>query len=415
MTRQNIRKILSLFLFGALLFGAFGLIVGCGGGSSSTTPPQTITGTGSNVQPISVNLGVTNSYPDGAFTSVTVCAPGSTTNCQVIGNILVDTGSSGLRILGSALGSVTLTQATVNDNPLAECLQYLDGSFNWGPVQTADVQIGGETAHSLPVQVLDDAFSVIPSATCTGTPVDTQADLQANGILGVGSVQYDCGSNCTSNIPAFDQYYQCSTTAPVTCSVSSAALNLQVQNPISLFATDNNGVIIELPAVTTPQTSITGSMVFGIGTESNNGLGTATVLPIDPGTLEFTTTFENTAMAQSFIDSGSNGLFFDSNSLTECSDVSYYCPTTTANLSAVNTGTTGTASVHFDVQNADMLINAFNTSGDAVLPGLGAPSNTAGAEFDWGLPFFFGRNVYTSIAGTTAPGGTTPYWAYPPN
>jgi hypothetical protein len=365
------------------------------------------------VQAISVNGGPQSNYADAAFTSITVCTHGSTTNCQVINDVLVDTGSFGLRILGSALGSVTLTQATVNGNPLAECFAYLDGSFNWGPVQTADVQIGGETAHSLPVQVLDDAFSVIPSATCTGNPVDTQALLGANGILGVGPEQYDCGSNCTSNIPAFDQYYQCSTTTPSTCSVSSAALTVQVQNPISLFTTDNNGVIIELPAVTTPQSTITGSMVFGIGTESNNGLGTATVVEMDPVNLIFTTTFESNTMPDSFIDSGSNGLFFDSNSLTECSDVNYYCPTTTANLSAVNSGSTGTASVHFDVQNADMLFN----SGDAALPGLAAPAgdNPALTEFDWGLPFFFGRNVYTSIAGTTAPGGTTPYWAYPPN
>jgi hypothetical protein len=412
MTRRNISIFLSFCLFGALI-----LAVGCGGGSSPTpTPPQTITSTGSNVVPIAVNGGPAGiDYPNGAFVSVTVCSPGSTTNCQVIPDVLVDTGSSGLRILGSALGSVTLTQSTINGNPLAECYAYIDGTYNWGPVQTADVQIGGETASSVPIHVLDDAFSVIPSATCTGTPNDTQALLGANGILGVGSVQYDCGTGCTSAIPAEDQYYQCSTTAPASCSVSSATLAQQVQNPVSLFATDNNGVVIELPATTSAQATLTGSMVFGIGTQSNNGLGSATVLSIDPSTLEFTTTFENTAMPDSFIDSGSPGLYFDSNDVTECSDSSgLYCPTTTANLSAVSMGTTGSASVSFSVLNGDLLLSALN-SGDFALPGLAAPSNSNGTEFDWGLPFFFGRNVYTSIEGTTAPGGTTPYWAYPAN
>jgi hypothetical protein len=409
MTKNTVRSFSIVVLLGALVLAA-----GCGGSSAVSTPPQTITGTGSNVVPIAVTLGPQN-YANGAFVSVTVCAPGSTTNCQVIPDVLVDTGSFGLRILGSALGSVTLTQVTSNGNPLAECFAYADGSYNWGPVQTADLQIGSETASSVPVQVLDDAFSVIPSATCTGTPVDTQSALGANGILGVGSLQYDCGSACTSNIPALDQYYQCSTTAPASCSVSSAALNLQVQNPVSLFATDNNGVVIELPAVTSPQTSVSGSMVFGIGTESNNALGSAIVLPIDASTLSFTTTFESITMPDSFIDSGSNVLYFDSNDVAECTDSSgLYCPTTTANLSAVNAGTSGSASVHFSVQNGDALLNALS-SGDAALPGLAAPANNNGTGFDWGLPFFYGRNVYTSIAGSTAPGGTTPYWAYPPN
>jgi len=231
--------------------------------------------------------------------------------------------------------------------------------------------------------------------------------------LGVGPVQYDCGSSCTSNIPAVDQYYQCSTIAPSSSVVTSAALNLQVQNPVSLFATDNNGVIVELPAITAPQATLTGSLVFGIGTQSNNGLGSATVVPMDPNSLTFSTNFQNTNMTGSFVDSGSNALYFDSSSssLPECSDVTFYCPTSTANLSAVNSGTGGTASVDFTVFNADQLF----TTVDAALPGLAGPSDGSFTSFDWGLPFFFGRNVYTSIEGKPAPGGTTPYWAYPPN
>ena len=407
------RKHRAQIFLSAVLFGALLLVAGCGGSSPVATPPQSITNTGANVQPISVNPGPAGNYPDGVFTSVTVCAPGSTTNCQVIDDVLVDTGSFGLRIVGSTLGSLSLNPETVNGNPLAECVSYLDGTYNWGPIEVADVQISGEVASSIPVQVLDDAFSVIPSATCTGTPNDTTATLGANGILGVGPLQYDCDSGCTSTIPAVDQYYQCTPTSPSTCAVSSAALNLQVQNPVSLFATDNNGVIIELPAVTNPQATVSGSMVFGIGTQSNNGLGSATVLPMDPNSLTFSTNFQSTNMADSFIDSGSNALYFDSNSsnLPECSDVDYYCPTSPDNVSAVNSGTTGTASVSFSVISADLLFS----SGDAALPGLSTPSDGSFTSFDWGLPFFFGRNVYTSIEGKTAPGGTTPYWAYPPN
>jgi hypothetical protein len=218
MTRQHVRKFLTMPLFGALL-----LAVACGGSSPVATPPQTITNNGGSVQPITVNLGPEGNYADGVFTSVTVCTPG-TASCQVVNDVLVDTGSFGLRVVGSALGSLFLSQETINGNPLAECFSYLDGTFNWGPVQTADVQISGELASSVPIQVLDDAFSVIPSGTCTGTPNDTACTLGANGILGIGPAQYDCGASCTGTIPAVDQYYQCSSTAPASqCGAQSTA------------------------------------------------------------------------------------------------------------------------------------------------------------------------------------------------
>ena len=68
------------------------LILGCGGGSSNTTESsQTAATSGSNVQTITVNGGPDFNYVDGAFTSVTVCVPGSTANCQTISGILVDT------------------------------------------------------------------------------------------------------------------------------------------------------------------------------------------------------------------------------------------------------------------------------------------------------------------------------------
>jgi hypothetical protein len=51
----------------------------------------------------------------------------------------------------------------------------------------------------------------------------------------------------------------------------------------------------------------------------------------------------------------------------------------------------------------------FATSGTAVFPMLGG--SNAGT-FDWGLPFFFGRNVYTAINGKSTPAGQGPFWAF---
>ena len=64
--------------------------------------------------------------------------------------------------------------------------------------------------------------------------------------------------------------------------------------------------------------------------------------------------------------------------------------------------------VNFSVANADNLFN--NNPSDTVLGQLAGPNSLAG--FDWGLPFFYGRNVFTAIEGQSTPGGVGPYWAY---
>src|SRR6185312_8681531 len=109
--------------------------------------------------------------------------PGSS-NCQTINNVLVDTGSIGLRLLASQV-NLQLPQTTVSGSPLAECTQYQD-SFTWGPVVTADVQLAGETARSVPIQLLGQGGFPAPPTSCTDTGLtenDTQDTLLANGIL----------------------------------------------------------------------------------------------------------------------------------------------------------------------------------------------------------------------------------------
>ncbi len=418
MTRAHLHGFLTICLAGALA-----ATMGCGGGSSSsTTTGSGGGGTGpgspvSNTQSISVNTGPTaaapfnSPYVDGAFTSLTLCVPGSTTSCQTIDGILVDTGSSGLRILSSAL-SISLPQQTgSNGNPIVECYAFEDG-ITWGPVVTADMTIAGEQAKSLPIQVIgSSSFSAIPNGCRSfGVPEDDLASLGANGILGVGSFAQDCGSGCaTSGGSNPGLYYACPSSG---CEVTTESLSSQVPNPVTLFATDNNGVIIQLPSVSGAETSVTGSLTFGIGTQSDNALGSSTVYTIDPSTGNFTTVFNGITYANaSFLDSGSNGLYFlDSHTtgIATCTDMnSFYCPSTTQNLSAANKGTNGaTGTVNFVVGNADTLTANPN---DAAINGLAGSNSGA---FDWGLPFFFGRTVYTSIEGRNTPAGMGPYWAY---
>lgn len=395
------------------------LMAGCGGGSSNHQ--NTIVASGSNVQTITVNSGPANNYANGVFTSVTVCVP-STSNCQVIDSVLVDTGSYGLRLLSSGGGgalSLALPNQTGSDgNPIGECAAFVTG-LTWGPVATADVTISGEKASAIPVQVIDGSFASLPSQCSDfGVPEqDTltgQNGLGSNGILGIGPLVQDCGTQCTltgNSNPGL--YYDC---AGSTCTVATQALAQQVQNPVAAFATDNNGVIVELPETTTTA-SLSGSLVFGIGTQSNNGLGSATVYPMgsDPASanfLEFNTSYKNQAYP-AFVDSGSNAYFFLDSSTTGIplcpSNLgSFYCPNSQQNLSASISGVSGggPSKVSFTIGDANSL---FNNPSAFVFPTLGGPNT---GSFDWGLPFFFGRNVYTAITGKNTPGGQGPYWAF---
>ena len=389
---------------------------GCSGsGSSSNTTPTPPTTPNSNVQSISVTTGPALSAGtisvNAAFTSVTVCVPGSTTQCQTIDGVLVDTGSSGFRVLASALTLSLPQQKDGSGNPIAECAQFAGGQ-TWGPVQTADISIAGEKASSAVIQVIGSpAFPTVPqSCSSLGPMEDDLASLVANGILGIGNFVQDCGTGCSESGAAnLGFYYTCPSSG---CQVTTQSLTNQVSNPVAMFATDNNGVLIELPAVSAPGATLAGSLIFGIGTQSNNALGSATVYTVDPVLGNFTTTFNGQSYTDaSFLDSGSNAIYFLDSATTgipTCTDLTFlYCPSSTQKLSATNIGANGAmGTVNFSVENGDTL--TANQS-NSVLPNLGGPNT---GSFDWGLPFFYGRNVFTAIEGKSTPGGTGPYVAY---
>ncbi len=398
--------------FAGLLVGVAAMCLGCGGSSShknNTTIPVSPS-SGSNVQAIVVNSGPAHNYANGVFTSITVCVP-SSSNCQTIDGVLVDTGSYGLRLLSSAGGgALTLSlpqQNGVGGNPVAECAPFVSG-YTWGPVKTADVAIAGERASNVPVQVIDPTFASVPtSCKNTGVPGDdTLQTLGANGILGVGPFAEDCGGVCAQpGVLSQSPYYAC---VGSVCQATVEPVAQQVQNPVALFAKDNNGVILELPALSGSAPSLNGSMVFGIGTQSNNGLGGAEIFPINT-TGEFSTTFKGQTYP-AFIDSGSNGLFFldtSTTGLTVCSDNSgFYCPGSTTNLSATMTAGSPSQTIKFSVANADSL---FSAGSNFVFENLAGKNP---GTFDWGLPFFYGRNVFTAIDARSTPAGSGPYWAY---
>ncbi len=382
------------------------------GGTASGSATLDVTDLSGNVTPVVVDSG-----PPGVgrlinvpFVSVTLCTPGTST-CQTIDHVLLDTGSYGLRIISPGVLDASLALPAVtgpSGNPVGECAPFVSFSA-WGSVRRAKVQIAGETAASLPVQVIaDTAFAGAPPG-CSGT-VGSVAALGAKGILGVGVLNQDCGSGCTTQA-ANGYYFECTAS---NCTGSTMALADQVSNPVAAFAKDNNGAALVMPAVAPGgAATLTGTLIFGIDTQANNNVGSAKVYVTD-GKGNFITTYKGASLTSSFLDSGSNGLFFSDPAIPACSAAGgfsgFYCPSTTLSLSAVNTSANGAASgtIDFTIEDPQTLgttIKAASIGGN-----FGNPFRPR--SFDWGLPFFFGRTVFFAIDGASTAHGTGPYWAY---
>jgi hypothetical protein len=383
-------------------------VAGCGGGGggSSGTPPSS-----SNVIAIKVDSG-----PPGVtanvnipFVSVKICAPGSTTMCQTIDHILLDTASTGFRVMASVLDASMVLPDQTDDggHALTECLAFVSG-YVWGSVKQADVQLAGHKASSLPIQVVGNSKFAVPTACSSrgSGSMNTVRDFGANGVLGISSFIEDCGSGCARNaIPG--GYYVCSgsTCSPVTVSVAK-----QVRNPVAALNTDNNGFVIEMAAVpSSGAATATGSLILGIATQANNAFDAARILDLDANG-ELTTTYK-TQTVTAFLDTGSNGLFFPDSSIPDCvsSPVGWFCPTTSQSLSAVMQGKTNgtTASVDFSIANIHDLMTANSTY--TAYANIGA--NWTGS-FDWGMPFYYGRKVFMAIEQRSTPAGSGPYIAY---
>jgi hypothetical protein len=379
---------------------------GSGGGSadsSSTSINQNTQYISSNIAPNAISCSVQNIYDGGVnlpYVSVEVCQPG-TTKCQTISNILLDTGSTGLRVFASALNDLPLTSQTNGGTPLAECATFISG-VTWGSVKVADIKMSSEIARSISIQVIaDPAYPTIPSQCSNGLPTfQTTAGLRANGILGVGLFIADRQS-----------YYTCTSTLATSCTPITLSQALQVQNPVASFAINNNGVILQLPNIlSSGASSVLGSLYFGIDTQSNNSSAGANIIPTNSSGF-FLTTFNGTNYRNSFIDSGSNGLFFPTGNqsavLTPCStSPGFYCPSTTQSYSArVALQNNTFATIDFSIANAQSLFSTRN----AAFSNLGGELQD---QFDWGLPFFYGKTVYFGIAGRSSRSATGPYYGY---
>ncbi|QDK37459.1 DUF3443 family protein [Bdellovibrio sp. NC01] len=400
-----------IFLLTSLIFALTACSGGAGGGGTQSNVDALPNGAavyaptmnGVNVISVDVSCG----YMNMPCVSATVCEPG-TTHCIVVDKLLLDTGSSGLRVFASKVSTLNLT-SVMNvgaTKQLAKVTNFADGTCHWGPVKLADIQMGGETASNIPIQLIQANYATVPSS-CAEAESDPVA-AQYNGILGVGVRDRDCGTDCVASSNN-SLYYACNAaTQGSACTGSVAPLASQVRNPVAGLDTlggidDSNGSALILPAIpVTGAVSASGYLVFGINTRANNQPSNSSTMFITDSNGYMKTTYNGSSYT-AFIDSGSNGLYFPptSSSLPICSGTVFYCPDETVQTSATMkpySGSTPSVSVPFNVVNTYAAYYSDNYA-----------SNTGGYlrmsgtyVFDWGLPFFFGRTVYTGIYGKSS-------------
>jgi len=389
----------------------------CSGGGSGGDAPASGSSSQSGNTPTSTTNQIAlmvDSGPAGTttinelYTSVTICAPG-TSICQTIDHILVDTGSTGLRLMASELDSAMLAALPSSfdsgGDVLAECAQFVDG-YTWGPIRFADIKLGGENASNVAIQVVGAPNFAGTPLICqnTGVAENTVQSFGAKGIIGISVFTQDCGQYCATHNPN-GMYYTCHGSV---CSATLVPLAKQLWNPVALFPTDNNGTMISLPSVpSNGATSVTGTLTFGIATQTNNQLANAAVLTVDPIYGELTATVGSTTYTGSFLDTGSNAYFYDIGLFPHCQYLAgFYCPSNAQGQSGILQGRNGqTLAADFIVGNPELLLAA--NPNIAVYSQLAGPSGMSGVDF--GLPFFLGRTVFTAIENRTTPAGTGPW------
>lgn len=388
----------------------------CGGGGGGSDPPPAVATprlaigaspparleipAAPNVLPIALGRGPRGTAFNAPFVSVTICVPGTST-CQTIPQVLLDSGSTGLRIAASALAAhMDLPPLlTAGGAPVSECLQFASGAA-WGAVRRADLQLAGERAQGLAIQVYERAAPASrprPGACAVGS--DIAEVIDANGVLGVGLRRQDCGAACESaNPPAI--YFSCAADA---CTPTSVARADQVGNPVAALGANNNGLAILLPSVAPGGSSVvTGAAVLGIGTQANNALGAARVFAPDADGF-LTARYKGTSY-RSFLDTGTNSLRFPDAVLPLCGE--FYCPAGPGSLAATIRSAAGV------LQDVAIAFDPPDALGADAVGAVIAGGARSGQFVNWGLPFFFGRTVLLAIEGAETPAGLGPYWAF---
>lgn len=401
------------------------LLYGCGGGgggsdsSSSTTPTPTTTtppttptttNNSANQIPVVVSRGPGNNMLNGLYGSITIC--NSSNVCQVVNNVIMDTGSVGVRVLGSALPPGFLTATPISGGgTVGTCTPFADG-YTWGDQAAATVGLGTlKTTAPVQIQVIGQSNYPVPSPCSSGNGPSKNdlSSLSANGIIGIGVFAHDCGDSCVYN--ATNIYYNCNAGA---CTTTKMPLANQTPNPISAMpAPYNNGNVVSLPAIGAGgANNVAGNIYLGINTVTNNTITPSTILNTDNSGY-ITATLLGQKFSSSFFDTGSSIYGINTNQIPLCTQsqyTTYYCPTTSTNVSVVftsNINPTQTTTSNLVIDNAYNLLQSNNNAYYNI-----ANQFVWASSADIGLTFFFGKNIATGLEGSSSSLGSQMYFAF---
>ncbi|WP_153099871.1 DUF3443 family protein [Paraburkholderia hayleyella] len=374
---------------------------GTTGGGGGTTGGDSGAKVGSNTIPILVKeFSATSNNVNQPFVTVTICPPGSKdpAQCATIDRMVLDTGSIGVRVLNSAIpanlrAQFTALNASGTSSPLTECSTFGSG-YIWGPIALADVLMGDKKAPAIPIQIGGDPNfpSLDVCAQRGGKNMGTPEALDANGLVGIGFSKVDTSVG----------YYSCPTAT--SCTPASVGPGTQVTHPVMAFDSDNNGTIIRLPDVPAEGApTVTGELIFGIGTRTNNQMpASVSIVPVN--TFGWTTVTYGGIARNGMFDSGTNSMMFYDGSIP-ISATNWYIPPKTLSLTALVTLNDGSQkSIPFSITSLDQVWTAKNHAYNNI--------GTRGSQHMWGLPFFFGRSVYSAVQGATVGTQAGPFTAF---
>lgn len=400
-------------LFATLLTSVF--ISSCGSGSSTASnacnqgiaPSQPAE---SNSSQLMVGCGFNGNGTNVPYITIKICKPGvvpvNTEYCQVIDHVMIDTGSFGLKINQSALsGDFTSSLPTLNDinnNPVYTCAQYGSG-YMFGSDNYADIYISGEKARNMPIQIINDGNQSNLPIQCTSTgKFNNLANYGAKAILGINPSVYLSNDSFDNFTFINNQYQQIMGSSDIIESINV--------NPIVGFGVDNNGIIFNLPTVTSNQNvNIYGEIIFGLDTKINNLVNANEVISAAQGGQFYAQNISPTAgeSTEAIIDTGTNGFMFAAD-LAVCHGTNIYCPSSTTDWVTKVFGVNGLTQSNITQQ----ISNSVSRNQIAPFMGLIRP-NSQGIIY--GMPFLFSKTVFMSFESTQTALGTGPSIGWSPN
>lgn len=370
------------------------VIASCSSGSSNNTSSTP------NQVPISIGSGLNGDGINTMYISLTMCSNSSGTSCQTVDNIILDTGSFGVKINKSALPEsfvLILPRVTTNaGNEVYACNTFGSG-YVFADEHYAALNLAGTMTNDVVVQIIENSPSAeIPDSCIAKGPFDDFSNFGANGIIGINPALTLSNSSVLLYKKDINGIYKALTSS------EESGLPVLNQNPLPSLVTNNNGFVVSIPPVTqNTNTNVTGTLILGINTEANNQITNQTNLIVasesDLSVVCNSACFyskisnpESTIPA--VFDSGTNGWVFMSNTLPQC-DYGY-CPTSptvwTSSVYSYNFAANESYPISATIS-ADEVVNGQSIS-FAVMPGWGYYNYNN--QTLYGSPFFFGKNIY---------------------